>query len=114
MGLKKLDMLNQRLDQKLLQKLSPQQIQLIKLLEVPTVELEQRIKKELEENPTLEEGYEDEEKQEEEAEEKEEEEFTLEDYINEEDAPSYRLNANNYSKDDEKKEMPNAAGSSFY
>lgn len=107
-------MLNQRLDQKLLQKLSPQQIQLIKLLEVPTIELEQRIKKELEENPTLEEGYEDEEKQEEEAEQKEEDEFTLEDYINEEDTPSYRLNANNHSKDDEKKEMPNAAGSSFY
>lgn len=107
-------MLNQRLNQKLLQKLSPQQIQLIKLLEVPTVELEQRIKKELEENPTLEEGYEDEEKQEEEAEVKEEEEFTLEDYINEEDTPSYKLNANNRSKDDEKKEMPNASGSSFY
>ena len=107
-------MLNQRLDQKLLQKLSPQQIQLIKLLEVPTIELEQRIKKELEENPTLEEGYEDEEKQEEEAEQKEEEEFTLEDYINEEDTPSYRLNANNHSKDDEKKEMPNASGTSFY
>jgi len=107
-------MLNQRLDQKLLQKLSPQQIQLIKLLEVPTVELEQRIKKELEENPTLEEGYEDEEKQEEEAELKDDDEFTLEDYINEEDTPSYRMNANNYSKDDEKKEMPNAAGSTFF
>ena len=107
-------MLNQRLDQKLLTKLSPQQIQLIKLLEVPTIELEQRIKKELEENPTLEEGYEDEEKKEEEVEQKEEEEFTLEDYINEEDIPSYRLNSNNHSKDDEKKEMPNASGLSFY
>ncbi len=106
-------MLNLRLNQKQLQKLSPQQIQLIKLLEVPTIELEQRIKKELEENPTLEEGYDEEEKQEE-VDQKEEEEFTLEDYINEEDTPSYRLNANNHSKDDEKKEMPNAAGSSFY
>ncbi len=48
--------LNQRLEQKLIQKLSPQQIQLIKLLEVPVMELEQRIKKELEENPVLEEG----------------------------------------------------------
>lgn len=42
------------LQQKLLQKLSPQQIQVIKLLEIPTVQLEQRIKKELEENPVLE------------------------------------------------------------
>ena len=107
-------MLNQRLDQKLLQKLSPQQIQLIKLLEIPTLELEQRIKKELEENPTLEEGYDDEDGNEEEQEKKEEDEFTLEDYLNEEDIPSYRLNANNTSKDDEKKEMPYASGSSFY
>ena len=41
-------MLKQRLQHKLLQKLSPQQIQMIKLLEIPTIELEQRIKKELE------------------------------------------------------------------
>jgi RNA polymerase sigma-54 factor len=108
-------MLNQRLDQKLLQKLSPQQIQLIKLLEVPTIELEQRIKKELEENPTLEEGHDDEEERtEEEIEAKDDDEFTLEDYLNEEDVPSYRLNANNTSKDDEKKEIPFSSGASFY
>jgi len=107
-------MLNQRLDQKLLQKLSPQQIQLIKLLEVPTFELEQRIEREIEENPTLEEGYDEEETPKEDVEEKEEDEFTIEDYLNEEDTPSYRLNANNHSKDDEKKEMPNASGTSFY
>ena len=53
-------MLNQKLQQKLLQKLSPQQIQMIKLLEIPTLEMEQRIKKELEENPALEEGNTDE------------------------------------------------------
>ena len=52
-------MLNQKLQQKLLQKLSPQQIQLIKLLEIPTIQLEQRIKREIEENPVLEEGGED-------------------------------------------------------
>ena len=51
-------MLKQRLQHKLLQKLSPQQIQLMKLLQVPTVELEQRIKEEIEENPALEEGAE--------------------------------------------------------
>ena len=54
-------MLKQKLQQKLLQKLSPQQIQMIKLLEIPTIQIEQRIKKELEENPALEEGPEEEE-----------------------------------------------------
>ena len=47
--------LNQRQVQKLLQKLSPQQIQMIKLLELPALQLEQRIKQEIEENPVLEE-----------------------------------------------------------
>jgi RNA polymerase sigma-54 factor len=49
-------MLNQRLSQKLHQKLSPQQIQLMKLLQIPTANLEQRIEEELEANPALEEG----------------------------------------------------------
>ena len=49
-------MLNLSQNLKLIQKLSPQQIQLIKLLEIPTMELEQRIKREIEENPVLEEG----------------------------------------------------------
>ena len=49
-------MLNLTQNLKLIQKLSPQQIQLIKLLEIPTMELEQRIKREIEENPVLEEG----------------------------------------------------------
>jgi len=53
-------MLNLTQNLKLIQKLSPQQIQLIKLLEIPTMELEQRIKREIEENPVLEEGPEDE------------------------------------------------------
>ena len=49
-------MLEQKLQQKLLQKLSPQQIQLMKLLQVPTVAIEQRVKEEMEQNPALEEG----------------------------------------------------------
>jgi RNA polymerase sigma-54 factor len=116
-------MLKQRLQQKLLQKLSPQQIQMIKLLEVPTLQIEQRIKKELEENPALEEGPEDEEvpSTEEDGEEerveendKDNDEFTLDDYIEEDDIPEYRLQANNYSKDDEKRsEIPFAGASSF-
>ena len=107
-------MLNQRLELKLGTKLSPQQIQLIKLLEIPTIDLEQRIKKEIEENPALEEGVDELEEEEKEEEVKEEEEFTLEDYLNEEDIPSYRLNVNNHSKDDEKKEIPHSSSSSFY
>jgi RNA polymerase sigma-54 factor len=51
-------MLKQQLQQKLQQKLSPAQIQVIKMLEVPTLELEERIRQELEENPALEEGAE--------------------------------------------------------
>ena len=53
------NMLKQGLQQKLQQKLSPQQIQLMKLLQVPTLELEARIKEELEANPALEEGREE-------------------------------------------------------
>jgi len=115
-------MLKQKLQQKLLQKLSPQQIQMIKLLEVPTIQIEQRIKKELEENPALEEGSEDEslpaeetEEEQFEEEDKDQEEFTLDDYIEEDEIPDYRLQANNYSKDDEKRaEIPFSGGSSFH
>jgi RNA polymerase sigma-54 factor len=114
-------MLKQRLQQKLLQKLSPQQIQMIKLLEVPTLQIEQRIKKELEENPALEEGEEEEdipsEQEEENFEEddRDEEEFTLDDYIQEDEIPEYRLQVNNQSRDDDKRaEIPFSEGSSFH
>ncbi|HHB79793.1 MAG TPA: RNA polymerase sigma-54 factor, partial [Saprospiraceae bacterium] len=56
-------MLRQNLSQKLLQKLSPQQIQLMKLLQIPTATLEQRIQEELEANPALDEGFQDEEEE---------------------------------------------------
>ena len=116
-------MLNQKLQQKLQQKLSPQQIQLIKLLEVPAIQLEQRIKKEIEENPVLEEGateeddyasneHDDERTQEEK--DREQDEFSLEDYIQDEDLPSYKLNVNNHSKDDKQTEIPYSQGSSFH
>lgn len=112
-------MLKQRLQQKLLQKLSPQQIQLIKLLEVPTMQLEQRIKKELEENPILEEGREENEdmddvRMDEEEPEKEKDEISLEDYKDDFDIPAYRLNPRNRSQDDSKVvEIPFSAGISF-
>lgn len=126
-------MLNQKLQQKLLQKLSPQQIQMIKLLEIPAMELEQRIKKELEENPALEEGADDEiyespvdespegnddkdtdEDFNEEASKNNEEEFSLEDYIDDDETPSYRLNTSNFSKDDKYEEVPFSVGSTFH
>ena len=114
-------MLKQRLQQKLLQKLSPQQIQMIKLLEVPTLQIEQRIKKELEENPALEEGPEEEEIHDEPEEDqfeetdKDQEEFTIDDYIEEDDIPDYRLQEKNYSKDEDKRtEIPFSVGFSFH
>ncbi|TFH37825.1 MAG: RNA polymerase factor sigma-54 [Bacteroidia bacterium] len=114
-------MLKQRLQQKLLQKLSPQQIQMIKLLEIPAMQLEQRIKKEIEENPALEEGEEQEqaaesEQQEEETfEDSEQDEFSLDDYLGEEDIQDYKLQIQNYSKDEgQKSEIPFSTGLSFH
>ncbi len=109
-------MLKQRLQQKLLQKLSPQQIQLIKLLEVPTMQLNQRIKKELEENPALEEGGPDFDSDDEPIadELKEQEELSIDEYLNQDDTPYYKLQANNYSKNDEHHEIPFSQGSTFH
>ncbi|MCF8335782.1 MAG: RNA polymerase factor sigma-54 [Bacteroidales bacterium] len=113
-------MLKQNLEQKLLQKLSPQQIQMIKMLEIPTLQLEQRIKQELEDNPILEEGEEHDEleenyeEQEEELNEADQEEFSFEDYINDDDIPSYKLQASNASKDDKREEIPFSQNTSFH
>lgn len=105
------------LQQRLLQKLSPQQIQVIKLLEIPTIQLEQRIKKELEENPVLEMAndssddteYQDDDK----SSDSENDEFSLEDYMDDDDIPEYRLSSNNYSKDDKQADIPFSTGTSF-
>ncbi|MBN2682163.1 MAG: RNA polymerase factor sigma-54 [Bacteroidales bacterium] len=113
-------MLKQSLQQKMLQKLSPQQIQMIKLLEIPTMQLEQRIKKEMEENPALEEGSEEEysEQAEENTSDNENDEsgdeFSLEDYLNDEDIPSYKLVTKNHSAGDERKDIPYSGGTSFH
>lgn len=107
-------MLKQRLQQKLLQKLSPQQIQMIKLLEIPSMQLEQRIKSELEENPALEEGAEvslDEIPEEKSM--REDEGFSLDEYMNTDDIPSYKLNAKNYSKPELKPDIPFSVGTTF-
>ena len=84
--------ISQRQIQKLQQTLSPQQIQMIKLLELPTMQLEQRIKQEIEENIVLEE--------EERSEEEEPQQISVEEYLREDDTPSYKSRINNYSKDD--------------
>jgi len=111
-------MLKQTFQHKLLQKLSPQQIQLMKLLQVPTVELEQRIKQEIEENPALEEGEDEDEEfgaeeEQENEEEQEEEEFDISDYIDDDETPDYKLSANNTSPDDEEKRTPLSVGATF-
>jgi RNA polymerase sigma-54 factor len=107
-------MLKQRLQQRLLQKLSPQQIQLIKLLEVPTIQLDQRIKREIEENPALEESSSDN-QNEEDSLLNEKDDLSIEEYLVAEDnTPSYKLRTNNYSKGEERKEIPFSTGHSFH
>jgi RNA polymerase sigma-54 factor len=107
-------MLKQRLQQKLLQKLSPQQIQMIKLLEIPSMQLEQRIKSELEENPALEEGTEvsiddiPEEKTT-----REDADFSLDEYYSTDDIPSYKLSTKNFTKPELKPDIPFSVGTTF-
>lgn len=120
-------MLKQTISQKMLQKLSPQQIQLMKLLQVPTANLEQRIKEELEVNPALEEGVQEDElsnlesSSEEEFEEQsteQEEAFELDDYLEdymEDDPSSYKLKGDSYSaSEDDEKTIPIAVENSFH
>lgn len=106
--------LKQYLSQKLEQRLSPQQIQLMKLLQVPTMELEQRIKQEIEENPALEEGKEESEDDDfdnEEYESESEEDFDISDYLN--DDADYKTQVNNKGKDDDEKAIPLSGDQSF-
>jgi RNA polymerase sigma-54 factor len=108
--------LKQYLAQKLEQRLSPQQIQLMKLLQVPTMELDQRIKQEIEENPALEEGeeYDDDYESDDDYDDYEEEvpEFDISEYIDEEGS-DYKTKANNTSKDDEERVIPLSGEQSF-
>ena len=112
-------MLNQKLQQKLLQKLSPQQIQMIKLLEIPSMQLEQRIKKEMEENPVLEEGKEEDPEtgdkgQEENTITNNDDSVSIDEYLTDDSIPSYKLNISNYSKDTKRVEIPFSIGSTFH
>jgi RNA polymerase sigma-54 factor len=120
-------MLNQRLSQKLHQKLSPQQIQLMKLLQIPTANLEQRIEEELEANPALEEGdaidnvLDDLDKEmDDDKPEKEEdtdlEDLGVEDYFDEDgEYPDYKTNDQSYdNRDDDNKTIPITVGITFH
>lgn len=114
-------MLKQSLNQKMLQKLSPQQIQLMKLLQIPTATLDQRVQEELEANPALAEGEERDELAEVSAGEddstSDEERYELDDYLNEymeDDPASYKMRANNHSADEEEKTVPVAVENSFH
>ncbi|WP_445385959.1 RNA polymerase factor sigma-54 [Robiginitalea sp. IMCC44478] len=116
-------MLKQHLQFKLSQKLSPQQIQLMKLIQLPTQAFEQRLKQELEENPALEPGKEDPVSAEDDYQDSYDEgdegevinadEINIDDYLSDDEIPDYRTRANNYSGDDEEKQIPYAAGISF-
>ncbi|MFN7013831.1 MAG: RNA polymerase sigma-54 factor, partial [Bacteroidia bacterium] len=113
----------------MLQKLSPQQIQLMKLLQVPTIMLEQRIKEELEINPALEEGPDDydenssseaddipsnnDEFENERNQDNSRDDFDFDLYFDDDEVPSYKLNANNTSPDEEKKNIPFSIGTSL-
>ena len=107
-----------KLTQKLLQKLSPQQILLMKLLQVPSVALDQRIKQEIEENPALEDLTQETDVEElpsdnEKEENNSDDEFDITDFVVDDDIPEYKLHSNNYPEE-EKKTMPFASGVSFY
>ena len=115
-------MLKQHLHFKLLQKLSPQQIQLMKLIQLPTQAFEEHIKQELEENLALERGKEDATEDFEEVYSNEDfdeithvntEDINVDDYLSDDEIPDYKLHANNYSSDQDDKTIPYASGSSF-
>lgn len=116
-------MLKQQLNLKLSQKLSPQQIQLMKMIQLPTQAFEQRVAQELEENPALESGKEETFEDEfdlgsqqddyDDGGEVIETEINVDEYLSDDEIPSYRLTTNNYSADDEDKEIPYASGTSF-
>jgi len=114
-------MLKQGLYQKLQQKLTPQQIQLMKLIQLPTVEFEQRLKQEIEENPALEEGKEENKEDEfdntadvdDTGEVIEAPDINIDEYLSDDEIPDYRLRSNNYAADDEERKVPYAQGESF-
>ncbi|MGY8908380.1 MAG: RNA polymerase factor sigma-54 [Flavobacteriales bacterium] len=118
-------MLKQSLNFKLLQKLSPQQIQLMKLIQLPTQAFEERLKQEIEENPALDTGKDDADSIDDDLsneyddaddgnEKIEADDINIDEYLSDDEIPNYKTQANNYSADDEEKNVPYAAGTSFH
>ncbi len=116
-------MLKQHLNFKLSQKLSPQQIQLMKLIQLPTQAFEQKLKQEIEENPALENGK-DESNEFDEFEQDEyddsldsdnidTQEINIDEYLSDDETPLYKTQVNNYSADDDDKSIPYAGGTTF-
>ncbi len=116
-------MLKQSLQFKLLQKLSPQQIQLMKLIQLPTQAFEERLKQEIEENPALDTGKEASDSLEDdlsnefddnEHEQINTDDINIDEYLSDDEVPDYKTQSNNYSADDDDKQVPYAAGTSFH
>jgi RNA polymerase sigma-54 factor len=111
-------MLKQQLQIKLSQKLSPQQIKLMKLIQLSTLDLEQKVESELGENPALESGIEkdispQEEEDYDEGTKIEANEINIDEYLSDDEIPAYKLYSNNYSADDDKT-VPVSGGISFH
>jgi RNA polymerase sigma-54 factor len=116
-------MLKQQLQIKLSQKLSPQQIQLMKLIQLSTLDLEQRIQSEIGENPALEKGKEVDENELEANDPFDDyqndqkidtDDIDIDAYLSEDEIPNYRIQSNNQSPDDENREIPFSGGTSFH
>ena len=116
-------MLKQSLNFKLLQKLSPQQIQLMKMIQLPTQAFEERLKQEIEENPALETGKEEidnfednlgSEFDEDGTEKINTDDINIDDYLSDDEIPNYKTQSNNFSSDDDEKYIPYAAGTTFH
>jgi RNA polymerase sigma-54 factor len=119
-------MLKQNLQFKLSQKLSPQQIQLMKLIQLPTLAFEQRLLEEMNENPALETGNESEEFEKDDFDTQDEydefdgndsietDDINIDEYLSNDEIPDYKLQANNFSEDDDERESPFASPVSFH
>ena len=111
-------MFKQTLSQKLSQKLSPQQIQLMKLIQLPTIAFEQRVLDEIDENPALDNDVKKEESTsenslDEDSKTIEADDINIDEYLSDDETPYYKLNSNNYSKDDDETSIPYASGKSL-
>ena len=113
-------MLKQQFNLKLSQKLSPQQIQLMKMIQLTTLDFEQKLQNEIEENPALENGKEEIDSLDEYQEDYNDnevidtQEIDIDAYLSDDETPSYLLNSNNYSADDEEKTVPITGGIGFH